>query len=883
MRLIHELAMKVRMLFARSKAGTQLDDELGFHLEQQIAENLAAGMSTDEARYAALRTFGNPALLREQTRATWSGQWLESLVRDLRYGARALRRTPGFTSTAILVMALGIGANVALFTVVRGILLKPLPFKDPGRLVEIYEKDSHRPDRHIAVSSADFLDWQAQAHSVEQMAMLCWAGYNLSGSSGQLPEQILAQQASWNLLPMLGVEPALGRLFTASDDRPDAAATAVLTWGLWKRRFGADPRILGQTILLDDKPYTVIGVLPSWFTYSSPVMQLWTPVRHEETWPGFATAHGAHNFQVLARLKPGVTLPAANADMSAIQARIRKQFPTGPIFDATTTMPILEAQVGEIRNALYLLFAATGCLLLIACLNIANLLVARAASRRREAAVRTALGGSRARLIREQVTESVLLSLAGGGLGVLLAVLAVHWLANVRTDLPRLDAISFDSVTIVFALAVTLACGLVAGIIPALSFDDKQVLRTLQESSRSHAGGQGRVRLRRVLLVLEVSLTIVLLSSAGLLLKSYQRLRSVDLGCATDNVLTMSLDLPAARYKTPAQKVAFFEQLLDRVRALPGVEAAGLDTGLPGAGHPSDDAFTIDENPPLPKGKFLDATVLSVDPGLFRALQIPLIRGRSFGPSERLAGANVAIVTPAFVHEFFPNADPLGKHINDGNFDAPHSFQIIGVVADTHETAAGAMQPAIYYPLYRGEISFASLAIRTSRDALGFAVPVQKIVAQMDPDLAVGDILTMDQIVNKSMLSTSFNATLFVAFAALSLLLAAVGLFGVLSYIVAQRTVEIGIRIALGAQRVQVLRLVLADGLRPALFGLILGLAASAMTVRLIQSMLYDTQPLDLSVFAAVAAALLLVAALACIAPAWRASRLDPMQALRME
>ncbi|MGB6743156.1 MAG: ABC transporter permease, partial [Terracidiphilus sp.] len=497
MRWLTQLTMKIRMLFQRRKAAACLDDELRFHLDRQIEENLADGMSASEARCAALRTFGNPALLRDQTRATWSWTWLESFVRDLRYGIRTLRRTPGFTAIAILVMALGIGANVALFTVIRGILLKPLPFKDPGRLVEIYEKDSSNPDHHIHASGADFFDWQSQAHTVEQMAMLCWSGYNLSGSSGQLPEQIFAQQASWNLLPMLGVEPALGRLFTSSDDRPDANATAILTWGLWKRRFGGDPHILGQTILLDTKPYTVIGVLPSWFTYSDPTMQLWTPVRHEETWPGFTTAHGAHNFEVLARLKPNVTIPAVNAEMSAIQARIRKQFPVGPIFDATTTMPMLEAQVGQIKTALYVLFAATGCLLLIACLNIANLLVARAASRRREAAVRTALGGSRARLIREQVTESVLLSIAGGGLGLLLATLAVQWLVNVRTDLPRADAIHLDSATVLFALAIMLICGLVAGLIPALSFDDKQVLRTLQESSRSYAGSQSRVRLRR--------------------------------------------------------------------------------------------------------------------------------------------------------------------------------------------------------------------------------------------------------------------------------------------------------------------------------------------------------------------------------------------------
>ncbi len=882
----HQLGMKLRTLFMRRKAGAQLDAELRFHLDRQIEENRAAGMSADQARYAALRAFGNPALLRDQARAAWSWNGLESLLRDLRIGMRTLGRAPGFTFIAIGIMALGIGSNVALFTVVRGVLLKPLPFKDPDRLVRIYEADAHNPvHNRVAVSGADFFDWQRQQHSFEQMALLTTSGYdiNLSGSAGQLPEQIAVQQTSWNLFPMLGVQPALGRLFTAGDDAAGANATVVLTWGLWERRYGADPHVVGSTVFLDTKPYTVIGILPSWFSYSDPTVQLWTPVYHEETWPGLTTAHGAHNFQVLARLRPGVSLVQAKAEMDAIQARIRKRFPTGPIFDAAAVVPMLEAQVGPIRTAIYVLFAATGCLLFIACLNIANLLVARIASRRKEIAIRAALGGSRARRFQEQLVESALLSLGGGGLGLLVAWLTVQWLVHMRGDLPRVYAVHPDGISLVFGVSVILLCGLVTGLVPVLSFHDGQILHTLWESSRFHVGSHGKVRLRRVLLALEVSLTVVLLACAGLLLKSYQRLRSVDLGCVTKDVLTMSLDLPEARYATPVQRLAFFEQLVERVRALPGIEAAGLDTELPGIGHQRDDAFTIQENPPLPQGKFLDASVPSTDPGLFQALGIPLLRGRLFQPAERLEDAEVAVVTPAFVHEFFPNADPIGKHIVDGNFDGPHSFQIVGVVGDVRESIGDPPRPTIYYPLYRGDMSFAFLAIRTHTDPLAYAVPVQKIVAKMDADLAVGHILTMEEIVGRSTLGASFDATLLSIFAALSLALAGVGLFGVLSYLATQRTGEIGIRIALGAQREQVLRLMLLDGLQPALFGLILGLAASAAATRFIRSLLYETQPLDPAVFAAVAATLLLVAALACMAPAWHASRLDPMQALRTE
>ncbi|MGH9606932.1 MAG: ADOP family duplicated permease [Terracidiphilus sp.] len=886
MRWFTQLAMKTRMLFARGKASAHLDDELRFHVERQTAENIAAGMSADEAHYAALRAFGNPALLREQARATWSWGALESFARDLRYGIRTLRRTPGFTIIAILVMALGIGANVALFTVVRGVLLRPLPFKDPGRLVRIYEADAHNPvHNRVAVSGADFFDWQKQEHSFDEMALATAGDFdiNLSGSGGQLPEDAGAMEGSWNLFPMLGVRPALGRLFTANDDSASAGATVVLTWGLWERRYGADPQIVGKTVLVNAKPYTVLGVLPAWFSYPNPTVGLWLPLFHENTWPGFRTAHAAHNFRVLARLAPGATIAQAKAEMDAIQLRIRQRFPIGPVFDATSIVPMLESEVGPIEAALYALFGASACLLLIACLNIANLLVARAASRRKETAIRAALGGSRAGRIKEQVVESLLLSIAGGGLGLLFAWLAVQWFVRLRADLPRVYAVQFDGGAILFGVGVILLCGIAAGLVPALSLDDKQVLRALQGYSHSQAGNKGTLTLRRTLLTLEVALTVVLLASAGLLMKSYQRLRSVDLGCATRNILTMGIDLPEARYKTPAQRLAFFEQLVERVRALPGVEAASLDTELPGTGYQRDDSFTIQENPPLPKGKYLDAFVPSVDPDYFRTMQIPLLRGRIFRPDERLGNANVAVVTAAFVHEFFPSGDAIGKHIDDANFNAPHGFEIVGVVGDTRQTIADTPRPAIYYPLYRGDFSSASLVIRARADAPGFAVPVQKIVAKMDPSLAVSDVLTMDQLLGQSTLDQIFDTTLLTGFAVLSLLLAAVGLFGVLSYIVAQRTSEIGIRIALGAQREQVLRLMLADGLRPALIGLALGLAASAAATRLIQSMLYETAPLDPAVFAAVAASLLAVAALACLVPAWRASRLDPVRALRTE
>jgi predicted permease len=870
--------------FRRSRKDAELQAEISSFLEEEAAENMARGMAPEEAQRQARIMLGNSERIRESLWQQNSVAAVESAWSDLRYAARTLTRTLGFTATAILVMALGIGANVALFTVVHSVLMKPLPFRDPGRLMDISEIDTHSATRaHLLVPNADFFDWQTQSHGFEAIALEAERAYNLSGSAGQLPEQVIAREASWSLFPMLGVNAALGRVFAATDDSAGASATAVITWGLWKRRYGADPHMVGRTILLDSKPYTVIGILPSWFSYPNPMVQLWTPVRHEETGAWFTTSHWSHYFRVVARLQPGVSLEQAQGELSAIQARIRKQVPVGPVSDATVLTPLLESEVGKIKPALYVLFAATGCLLLIACLNIANLLVARAASRRKESAIRTALGGSRARLIREQVTESLLLSIAGGGLGLLLAWLAVQWLVRVRADLPHVYAIHLDGSAIIFGLGVMTLCGLIAGLVPALSSDDRQVLNVLQDASRSHAGSRDKVRLRRILLTAEVGLTMVLLTSAGLLLKSYQQLRSVNLGCATHNVLTMELGLPGARYATPALRLAFFEQLLSRVRALPGVEAAGLDTTLPGAGQQRNDAFTLEEVPPPAIGKFFDASARSVDPGFFQAMQIPLIRGRFFRDNERLNNANVAIVTPAFVHKFFPNSDPIGKHINDPNFDGPQVFEIVGVVGDTRENLAGEMQPTVYYPLYRGSTGFSHLVIRGGGDVQDFALPVQKTLASMDPDLAVGDILTMDQILGKASLDASFDATLLVSFAALSLVLAGVGIFGVLSYMVAQRRAEIGIRMALGAQRDRVLGQVLADGLKPAFAGLVFGLAGSVAAVRLVRSMLYETRPLDPAVFLLVSVLLILVAGVACMVPAWRASRLDPMQALRTE
>ena len=882
MRWLTQLRRRTEMLFRRNGATARLDDELRFHIEQQTAENIARGMSAEGARLAALRAFGNPALVREQAHDTWSWTSLELLLGDVRYGARTLLRTPGFAAVAILVMALGIGANVALFTLVRSVLLKPLPFADPGRLVRLYERSTFGDFPFNQSAGGVFAEWKKQSRSFTGMAICGYAGYNLSGAGNELPETVRAATFSSNLLPLLGVQPALGRNFTADDDQPSANPTVLLSWGLWKRRFGGNPSIVNQTILLDARPYTVVGVMPSWFAFPESAIQVWTPTYFKEP-PGHMKAISQHDFRAIGRLKPGVTAAEAVTELSLITRRIHDQNADDSFVSVGANIrPLLDSLVGDVKTPLYVLLAATGCVLLIACLNVANLLVARAASRRREEAIRMALGGGRMRLLRQHLMESLLLTAAGGAAGLALAWGAIQWVVSARPDMARVEAIHIDGVAIAFAAGLIALCALFAGLISSLSGRGSQVLSSLQDSSRGSSAGQARVRLRAVLLSLEVGLTVMLLIGAGLLLKSYARLRSTDIGCITGNVLKMDMTLPEVKYKQPAQVAGFFETLLGRVRNLPGVEAAGyVFPVVPGDGYGGDHGFTVVEHPAPSRGEAPFAMNRWADPGYFAAIGIPLLRGHTFDDNQQPGHATEAVISQAFARQYFPGEDPIGKHLRA---QGDKTYEIVGVVGDVRFAAGEEVRPMMYFALYAdSDMNGATLVVRSGRDVTQYATPIQRIVAGLDRDLPVSDVLTMDQVLGRGTLDASFDATLLGVFAALSLVLAAVGLFGVLSYIVAQRTSEIGIRIALGARREQVLRLVLLSGLRPALIGLALGLAASAAVAREIQSMLYGTQPLDAAVFAAVAGTLLVVAAAACAAPAWRASRLDPMQALRTE
>ena len=574
--------MNWHRFFHRRRSDAELQEEIRTYLEEETAENVARGMSIQEARRQARVKLGNPQRVREELWKQNTVATIDNLWRDLRYATRTLGRTPGFAAIAILVMALGIGANVALFTVVRSVLFNPLPFPAPNQLIALYGKSG--TDNRGTVAAADFYDWQNGSHSFEQMAIWRWTGYNMAGDRNELPEFLQAVTCSWNLFSTLGAQPALGRSFVSTDDTDEASPTVILSWSFFKRRFNADSSIVGKTIRLNSQTYTVVGVFPQSFTYPDPKIQLWVPY-HEGVPKVILHSHYSHTSHVIARLSPGVSLSRATQEVSAIQHGIFTRFGgDGPVTPAVVSLPLVQDIVGDAKAPLYILMAAVFCLLLIACLNLSNLLIARAVARRKEMAMRLALGGSRMRLIGQQITESVLICLSGGLLGIVLAAAAVRWLTMYWLDLPRADAIHIDATVLAFAVGITFLAGILSGVLPAMLFTGARVSAALQDSARTLGVSASKASLRKNLLTVEVALTVVLLVGAGLLFKSFLQLGAVDLGCATRNVLTMRYFLRGDSYSKPEQIVSFQTQLLERVRHSPGVAAAGLTDVVPGDG-----------------------------------------------------------------------------------------------------------------------------------------------------------------------------------------------------------------------------------------------------------------------------------------------------------
>ena len=879
---------RLRAWVADGDRDRDLGQELESVVEMHTDEYLRAGMTREEARRRALIEVGGVEQVRQTVRDGRGFPRLEGWARDAKYAMRALLRTPGFSVVAFVVMAIGIGASVTLFTVVRSVLLRPLPFPHADRLVALYSQDDRsKPDLENNVASGDFYDWQRSSHGYEQMALWRWTGYNMSGSGGDLPEFLNAGTSSWNLFATLGANPALGRLFTPDDDHIGAGLTVILSWSFFERRFNGDPGILGKTIRLNSQNYTVIGVLPAWFQFPDPKIQLWVPWQVGESRDAIFS-HYIHIAHVVARLRADASASAALQELSAVEyglyTRLRG---SGPMEQGVIAKPLLEDVVGKVKTPLYVLLGAVVCLLLIACLNLSNLLVARSAARRREMAIRSALGSSRLSLIRQQLMESLLICLIGGAFGLLLSVGATQWLISRWTELPRGYDVHPDGLAVGFSLGVTLMAGVLAGLLPSISSTGGTILAALQVGSRGIGGSVGRASLRKALLTAEVALTVVLLIAAGLLFKSFLRLRTVELGCTTKNVLTMTYFLRGDQYSKPEQIVGFDTQLLERVRHLPGVQAAGLTNVVPGDGYYGDHEVWIPEHPAQAPGEHHFVAYRTADPGYFSAMGIPLLRGRLFSNDERLEHDKFVIVNQELVRQYFPGEDPLGKHLRvEWRTPQGENYEIIGVVANTKYLVGKPPRPMMWFPILAGipgNSGDSVLVVRSETDVTPLAIPIQRLIASLDMNLPVKNVLTMEQIIGRSTTNSSFSATLVLSFAGFSLVLAAVGLYGVLAYLVTQRTGEIGVRMALGARREGVLRLVLIDGLRPALLGLGIGITVSLGMTRLISSVLYGTSPLDASVFLAVIATLLISATGACLLPAWRAARINPMCALRAE
>ncbi|MFP5264634.1 MAG: ABC transporter permease [Blastocatellia bacterium] len=809
---------------------------------------------------------------------------METLIQDVRYGVRTLLKNPGFSAIAVIALTLGIGANSAIFSVVNAVLLKPLPFADPDRLVLLWHSyPALKLD--APVSGKGFIDYKQQSDIFEEAGVA--TGWNVNLTESGEPERIQGRAVSAGFFPTLKVEAARGRLFSVEDDQPEHDRVVVLTDGLWKRRFGSDPSIVGKTLTLNGNSFTVIGVLPAGIQFDTlgQGVEMYTPVALT---PQQMESRGNEWLLMLARLKPGVTLAQARAQMATIAGRIKEQEPEAYPADWSVTVQSLnERVVGDIRPHLLVLLGAVGFVLLIACANVANLLLARAASRQKEIAIRTALGASRGRLIRQLLTESVLLAVVGGGLGLLLALWGVDVLVTVnRNNIPRAGEISIDPGVVGFTLALSLLTGILFGLAPALQASKTGLNETLKEGGRGSTGGGRQRRVRGYLVVAEIALALVLLVGAGLMIKSFMRLLDVDPGFRTQNVLTMQLALPGTKYREAHQVRAFYQQALEQIKALPGVESAAAISNLPLSGSISSGSFQIEGRPPIAPGEATphsDRRVVTQD--YFQAMAIPLMRGRYFTDQDSADSKPVVIIDETMARIYWPDEDPIGKRLswssNNGN---PVWAEIVGLVgAVKHLGLDAAVRGQLYMPHNQRPSSAMYMVIRTSARPEGVAGAVKSAIQIVDKDQPVYNIKTMEEYLSGSVAKSRLTLLLFGIFGAVALILAAVGLYGVMSYSVTQRTHEIGIRMALGAKQTDVLRLVVGDGMLLTAVGVGAGLAAALALTRLMSSLLYGVNATDSVTFVVISLVLTGVALVACYIPARRASKVDPMVALRYE
>jgi putative ABC transport system permease protein len=803
---------------------------------------------------------------------------MDTLQQDLRYSVRRLMRAPGFTAVAVLTLALGIGANAAIFSVVHGILLKPLPYHEPDRLVALYHLSE---GRRASMSGPNFTDLKGRTQTLSGAG--AFVNYRTILTGRGEPARLNASQVSTDLFDVLGVRPALGRAFVSSDSAPGSSAV-ILAHGTWQQRFGGDPAVIGQSVILDGESKHVVGVMPPGFSYPAD-RALWTPIAHTEAF--LSGQRSAWSFTGVGRVREGVPMQQAVAEVETIGRQLEAQYPADNERVGLVAVPILEALVGDVKTAVLVLLGAVGFVLLIACANVANLLLARSAAREGEIAVRAALGARRSRLVRQLLTESVLLSVAGAALGLLLAVWGVELLISLApASIPRLDDVRVDRVVLGFTAALAMLTGAVFGIVPALHSTRHALAGSLKDGGRGAVTSRARARMRGLLVVGEMAVAIVLLAGAGLLIRSFVRLAAVDPGFKPDRVLAFDLALPHGSYAEDARQVAFFKTLLANLQSTAGVSAAGATLALPLSGTNIIFSFSVTGRPPVPVAQQPTIQVRIASADYFRAVGIPLDRGRFFNDGDRAGSTPVALISESAVREHFPGEDPLGKQIVLGwrRESGLVSGEVVGVVADVKEAGlAEPDAPQIYLLHEQWPLPFMTVVLKTNVSPLSIADAARSAVHDLDPALPVTNIRTLDQVVSRSIAQPRFYMLLLTAFAAVALILAAVGIFGVLSYAVAQRAREIGIRMALGAGQRSVVVLVVRQAMTLSAAGVLVGLAGTYYLTRALSTLLFATSRVDAAALAGAAGVLLLVALAASYIPARRATRVDPVVALRSE
>jgi predicted permease len=883
---IRMLLSRCWALFAKQKHEDELDEELRAHIDHAVEENLESGMTADAARTKALREFGGFTQTKEDYRMQRGLPLLETLAKDLRFGVRQLVKSPAFALTAILTLALGIGATTAIFTVVKAVLMAPLPYKDPGRIVAVWTANAAQGGQPLPSSAGDFAIWKQRSGVFEDLAPSYDDEKTLTGQGS--PQLLIGYSVSANYLRILGVAPQLGRLYTDQEDSPKIPKVALLSDHLWRTAFHSDAGIVNKAITLDGVAYTVLGVMPRGFDYPTSV-EIWMPSAMAPS----AQDDFDHTYvRVLGRLRAGVTLAQAQKTLNDVEAQVAAAHPQTDNGNRVVLVPLREQLDGDIRMPLLILMGAVGLVLLIACANTAGLALARNAERQKEIAVRLALGATRRRLLLQFVTESMLLAAIGGAGGILLALAGTHFLLRLfpndvaNLNIPKVTRIPMDPGVLVFAFAVTLLTAFLFGIAPVLKGMRTEASAAMKESSRGSSTTRGSNRSRSAVVVSEIALSLMLLTGAGLVVASFQRVVNADLGFQPDHLLSLQLFLPPDRYPStdPTKRRQFVEAVERRLNALPGVKSVGTTNFLPLSGFWGTSSFLLRGQTPPKSGQAPEADNRIITPGYLRTMGIPLLRGRNFSDADRAGGMQVAMINQTMAREYFKGKDAVGEALNLGTPDKPDWWQIVGVTGDVK--AFGQDQPThadIYRPFDQLPFPLVAFTLRTETDSASMVKVAEEAMWSVDPNLPVLKATPMDLLASQTLAVRRASSALFAAFAVLALLLACIGIYGVMAHAVAQRRQEIGVRMALGAGRGQVLRMMMGLGVRLTLLGIAIGLTGAFALTRLMASLLFEVSAMNPLIFSCAPFVLIAVAMTASYLPARRAASIDPMQALRTE